>query len=226
MSKPLSGKFSALPVEAIRDHRLGVIDLRVLLALYSFKGSLQATEVFPSRKVIAERSGYAEGTVSRAMGRLVEYGWVQVKQHRGPNTYLLPWSETVPDPVTVTDPDTVTKSAGNCDRSGHETVTDPATPKESIKRHKEERGRKRAHPLPDTFKLTSAMQAWGSENFPTVNLQQETEKFADHARAKNRKLTDWIAGWRNWIRRAHDYQQARGNSTPHVAPKQISEDLY
>ena len=139
----LSGKFAMLPIEAISDRRLGVIELRVLLILHSFRGSIHTTEVFPRRGTIALRTGYSEATVSRAIRGLINRGWVVTKQHRGPNTYILRCGGTVPDPVTVAD------SAINSDQSGQETVTDPATPKEIKKRPVEERKRKGSvdHPL-------------------------------------------------------------------------------
>lgn len=129
----LTGKFVFAPIEVFSDHRLGVIELRVLLTLYSFRDKDDAY-VWPHRDAIAARSGYGNTTVSRAVSKLVKYGWLKVKQNRGPNHYYLKLEgtvtelETVTDPATVSDQVTVTNSVINSDRFGHETVTDPATP--------------------------------------------------------------------------------------------------
>ena len=69
-------KFIFAPVDAIKDHRLTLIQLRVLLALFSFRGKNTDT-VFPKRKTLAERCGYTEGTVSKATTQLVTLGWIE-----------------------------------------------------------------------------------------------------------------------------------------------------
>lgn len=115
--------FTQLPLQALTDHRLGLIDLRVLGALYSF-GSKPGDVVWPARTAIAARCGYCEAVVSRAISRLVKAGWVDRKQNRGPNHITLLSPETVTDSVTVTSSVTVTDYDINSDRFGQETVTD------------------------------------------------------------------------------------------------------
>lgn len=131
--KELSGKYVFAPNEVFSDHRLGLIELRVLLTLYSFRDR-EDEYVYPSRETISRRSGYGKTTVSRAVSKLVKYGWLVVKQNRGPNHYYLKLSQTVTNQETVTLSDTVTDLATvtdsviNSDRSGIETVTESATP--------------------------------------------------------------------------------------------------
>lgn len=127
--------FTKLPVAAIADHRLGLIDLRVLGALYSF-GSNPGDVVWPSRALISGRCGYCESVISRAMSRLVKAGWIERKQNRGPNHITLLIPETVTDLVTVTESVTATDSEQNSDRFGHETVTDLVTPEYTNNRPK------------------------------------------------------------------------------------------
>jgi hypothetical protein len=118
--------FTKLPLQAITDHRLGLIDLRVLSAVYSF-GSNPGDVVWPAREAIATRCGYCEAVVSKAISRLVKAGWLDRRQNRGPNYLTLLLPETVTDLVTVTSSVTVTDSSSNCDRFGPETVTDSVT---------------------------------------------------------------------------------------------------
>jgi hypothetical protein len=120
----MSRTFTQLPLQAITDHRLGLIDLRVLGAVYSF-GSKPGDVVWPARSAIASRCGYCEAVVSKAISRLVKAGWLDRRQNRGPNYLTLLMPETVTDSATVTSSVTVTDSSSNCDRFGPETVTDP-----------------------------------------------------------------------------------------------------
>jgi hypothetical protein len=60
--------------------------------------------------------------------------------------------------------------------------------------------KQRKHPLPEDFTVTDEMRAWAEAEAPGVDVDFETEKFSDHARAGRRLLLDWGAGWRNWIR--------------------------
>jgi hypothetical protein len=123
----MSQGFAYLPLQALTDHRLGLIDLRVLGAVYSF-GSKPGDVVWPSRALIASRCGYCDAVVSRALSRLVKTGWIERKQNRGPNHLTLLVPETVTYSVTVTESVTVTDSYINSDRTGLETMTDSVTP--------------------------------------------------------------------------------------------------
>lgn len=90
--------------------------------------------------------------------------------------------------------------------------------------------RKRATRLPDHFPVTDDMRAWGSENAPDVDPYREHEKFCDYWRAvggqRGTKL-DWVATWRNWMRRAQESSPGRApQRTPDTLPPPPSGDLY
>lgn len=83
--------FTTLPLGALLDDRLNKIDLRVLLALASWR-MRQHSVVWPTRQEIADRCGIHVSNVSRTTARLERYGWV--KKHGGggcsrPTTYIL-----------------------------------------------------------------------------------------------------------------------------------------
>lgn len=68
-------------------------------------------------------------------------------------------------------------------------------------------GRKRGTRIPDDFVITEDMAEWGRANAPTVAAKYETEKFMDYWRAKAGKdatKVDWVATWKNWIRKASE----------------------
>lgn len=150
MSTQALSYFSIVPPEVSLDHRLSPIEMRVLIALFSFRCK-NTNMCWPSRQVLGGRCGYTEQTVSRAITGLKNKGWLEVQQHRGPNTYkiIVPDLETQ-DHETVSDPDTVSNNQGktttyandqqshqnsvsliNGVRPGHETVSDPDTPEQT-----------------------------------------------------------------------------------------------
>lgn len=72
--------------------------------------------------------------------------------------------------------------------SGHEKATKTAA---------------RAQPVPAEFVVTEEMRRLAaSYGVPAAAIDYETEKFLDHFRAKGERKLDWIAAWRNWMRRA------------------------
>ena len=62
----------------------------------------------------------------------------------------------------------------------------------------------RASRIPDDFQVTPEMIAWARENTPSVG-RRETEDFIDYwhsASGANARKLDWVATWRNWMRKA------------------------
>jgi hypothetical protein len=61
--------------------------------------------------------------------------------------------------------------------------------------------------VPDDFQVTETMKEW-AEGKTSLNgsLLRETEKFIDHYRGNGQTKKDWIATWRNWMRRAEEFQ--------------------
>lgn len=66
---------------------------------------------------------------------------------------------------------------------------------------------KRGSRLPDIFPITEQMREWGRENCPGLDASREHEKFCDYWRGVSGQRgvkVDWVATWRNWMRRAHE----------------------
>lgn len=91
--------------------------------------------------------------------------------------------------------------------------------------------RKRATRIPDAFEVTAEMIEWARENTPLVG-RTETDRFVDYWRAKSGKdatKQDWIATWRNWMRRAQDDAERRppARTTPSTKADRIDAlDAY
>ncbi len=63
--------------------------------------------------------------------------------------------------------------------------------------------------VPTHFPITDQMRQWvtASTSFQG-SISTETEKFLDYWRAKGGMKKDWLAAWRNWMRKASEYQAA------------------
>lgn len=117
-----------MPIEALCDHRLTLIQVRVLGAICSFGGKSRP-EVWAKRRRIAERCGYGASTVTRATSQLVKLGWLSKVGNGGrssPSRYRI----TVPDLVTVSGAQTVADSdtlSGSETVPGSDTLSDAQT---------------------------------------------------------------------------------------------------
>lgn len=99
-------KFIFAPIAAIQDRRLTLMQLRVLLALFSFRGK-NTDVVFPKRETLSERCGYTVQNISTVTRQLVELGWLE-KAGKGGFSAPCHYKITVPD-LTVSQPNTVSR---------------------------------------------------------------------------------------------------------------------
>lgn len=96
--------------------------------------------------------------------------------------------------------------------------------------------RARGTRIPDDFKITPEMAAWGREKLPWLDGHRAdaiTDEFVDYWRAvpgaKGEK-TDWPATWRNWLRREADKLKpgplvaVGGRSSPPAGPRPSTAD--
>ena len=103
--KATDGKFIFSPREIIEDTRLSFWQLKVLLALYSFRNK-NTDLVFPSRESISKRCGIRPSSISKTTSELVELGWLK-KYGKGGNKKTIKYQVTVPDLSTVQESCTV-----------------------------------------------------------------------------------------------------------------------
>ena len=60
------------------------------------------------------------------------------------------------------------------------------------------------------------MREWGREHAPDVDASREHEKFCDYWRGVSGQRgvkVDWIATWRNWMRKAQDDARPKGDAS-------------
>jgi hypothetical protein len=81
----------------------------------------------------------------------------------------------------------------------------------------------RAMPPPDIFPITDEMREWAAQHTPNVDLGSETQKLFDWARGKGEKKADWVATWRNWMRRTQEQISER---TARLPPAQDDDEAW
>lgn len=125
-------------------------------------------------------------------------------------------------PVTVTGhaPDTAKRGTGNREGEG-QGIEPPIAPlgdlsqgqparKPAAKAESKGVRAKPRKPLQLPFLMTGEMLAWAKEKAPAVNLDRETERFCDYWTGTGKAMADWPSTWRNWMRRAQDDLERRG----------------
>lgn len=83
-------------------------------------------------------------------------------------------------------------------------------------------GRKSATPAPENISITGKLKQWSAENTSSLNLKTETDRFLDYHRAKGTQFKDWAAAWRNWMRKAVEFQQEK----PQRQDADLGDDPY
>lgn len=82
--------------------------------------------------------------------------------------------------------------------------------------------RKRGSRVPEGFAVDEGMKAWAAEVAPDVDVAATTVEFIDYwaaiPGARGVKL-DWVATWRNWIRRRQGWALEKKPSPPTIADK-------
>lgn len=143
-----SDSFSLVPIEVILDRRLTLRQMRVLIALFSFR-SKTTNVVWPSRSALAIRTGMDAASISMATGALTRLGWLEKDGQGGRSrasrytlcvpeisTETVASNETVMDSITVTPAITVMGNATVSPMKGgnfrKKTVMGNATVMESI----------------------------------------------------------------------------------------------
>ena len=110
--KIIEGNFIFCSREVIEDKRLTLLQIRVLLALYSFRNK-NTHLCFPSREAISKRTGIRTTRISTTTTQLEQLGWLRKFFDAETNKYnyeiTVPESGTVPECGTGGVPESGTK---------------------------------------------------------------------------------------------------------------------
>lgn len=202
--------FSIVPIEVNLDARLNLKDIRVLIALLSFRDKT-TNLCWPSREKMAERCRMHVSDISHATTRLVGFGWL-TKTGKGGYSKASVYQLHVPDLTTIGESPTIgeTPSVGesttrDVGESPTQTLGELPTRIEQTIEHTKEQTNKvsRGTRLPATWYPDPQLIMWAKQQRPDINVHDTTESFKDYwhgvSGAKGIKL-DWDATFRNWIR--------------------------
>lgn len=68
-----------------------------------------------------------------------------------------------------------------------------------------------ATPCPARFELTDEMVQWAEKQGVSLDqVRPQTERFIDHWKSKGELRADWDATWRNWMRKAVEFNRRAG----------------
>lgn len=93
------------------------------------------------------------------------------------------------------------------------TVKEPSGTRESRRAS----ARARSRTVPEDFAITEDMRSWAKEKCPNVDIDAETEKFRDHEFRDPH--SNWIAAWRQWMRRCIEFVPRGTNGIEPPKPK-------
>ncbi len=210
----MSGHLAVIPARAVTDARVTPAALRVLLAIGSHTDRNGWCRV--KEDTLATMIGVSRPAVSRQVSVLRKLGYVEVERTGRSSRYRVVLD--VPEAAAMKPDVTSDISPMKPDVTSEVTpkVASDVTPGGYIHRTTfsndvSQRVKPLASPtakarrIPDPFMVTSAMKAWAHENVPTIDLGFHTAQFCDYWRGESgqrARKVDWVAAWRNWMRRA------------------------
>jgi hypothetical protein len=73
---------------------------------------------------------------------------------------------------------------------------------------------KRAQKIPADWEPDDELRLWAMDErgFTAAQVREETDRFRDHFLANGKVGKDWVAAFRNWIRRAPEFSPARNGN--------------
>ena len=207
---------------------LKTTDKFVLVALADMAD--ESHSCFPGQQTLAQMVGASETTVRRSISRLSEMGLLTREERRNKSGYKT--SDRYFLQLDVTANSHRSNRPVGADLTGQSVPTSPVIhddltgqsdryieeePKENPQRTTSG-ARKRACRIPDPFVVTVEMRAWAASETPGLDVDAHTREFVDYWRAESGAKAakrDWVAAWRNWMRKAHRWNTPRpGKPTP------------
>lgn len=195
--------------------------------------AIQPGQLITSRKSLAAKTGVNESKVERVL--LALKNEQQIEQH-GTSKFrvisIVKWAEYQQDEQQA---EQLVNSKRTADEQQMNTPEEVSSDTKNVKNVKktslpasgdaETVKAKRKCRIPEPFMLTKEMREWGVSDAPAVNLKTETENFVDYWRGAGGTKLDWIATWRNWMRKAQkDSQNPRTGFKPFNKQAAVEEN--
>jgi hypothetical protein len=145
-----------------------------------------------------DETGLSYDQVYRARRSIVDKGWIksEIRKTRGTPTAHIELDVDSLETHLRGIHSAISRNPGLCEIAESSTTQ---------KKTREGRSARRSTPAPQSFVVTNELKAWARENVPSLLVEPETDRFLDYHRAKGSLHKDWVAAWRNWMRRAAEY---------------------
>ena len=214
-------KFIMLPYEILENNDLTLRQIRVLMAIYSWK-KRGSEDVRICRKMLSEKTGYSLNRISEITTQLKKLGLLEKTKNLGKSQ----WSEYQIKGNTPTQTGNP-KTTQNGKFLLPKTVTPPT---QNSKEHRYRYKNNNINIITKKQKNTSSFQIPKIDEvinyFGTlgcVNASTEAHNFYDYNESRgwiigSRKMKDWQASCRYWYRRSKEMHKPIKVSQPKVQP--------
>lgn len=186
--------YARLPESLLLDPMVSSDACR-LYALFTRYDWRRSHEVWPTWDTLGKELVWSRRKLARVIAELVEVGAIEThRKGRRPNVIVL-LADVLEVPVPAP------QDSLGCQEEPLG-VPDPVNAPLTNETKNE---RARATRCPDPFLVSDDMAEWAERECTGVNWDRETEKFVDFWRAKSGQQAaklDWVATWRNWMRKA------------------------
>ena len=186
--------FTRIPNSAIADEQLDLKALGLLVLMLSKPDGWTFRE-----RNLAQAAGVGRDAVRSAMQKLITAGYVR-------RTRV---AEDGRPPITVTEvydrpiqPEVGKPEVGKSDRGKTRPVSN------DVVLVTNERSKKSL--IPDGWRPSPAVADDLTRRYPTLDISQEAEKFADWHGSKGNRFVDHDKAFRNWCRKAAEYRKTSG----------------
>ncbi len=98
----MTDPFAVVPIQINLDPRLTFRDVKVLIALLSFRNGKSDETVWPTRRALSERCNLPEQRISAVTTRLVSLGWL-TKTGKGGFSRSTRYDVTIPGRILTLD---------------------------------------------------------------------------------------------------------------------------
>jgi hypothetical protein len=183
-----------------------------------------------SNEQVGEEVGLSATQAKRALAALVAGGFLVSEEHRLQGNYdrTRSWRTVVEsrllDETNSSDGGDEIVSMRGRNRLQDETNSSGVP---LSKNPEEESAPKRATQLPKVFVITDEMRAWATEHAPLVDVDAKLGEWMDYWRGRGTPMKDWVATWRNGMRKQQDFavRDSRTRQQPASVPDVTAQVL-
>lgn len=101
--------------------------------------------------------------------------------------------------------------------SSENPTSENPTTKKNINKEEQTKEYKKTTKISSPFEVTQEMHDWIVDSKLPIDWMQQTELFVDYYIANGKTMKDWAAAWRNWMRKAAEYQKTPWDRAKEVA---------